>query len=138
MLSQIIVNRYRYHLPEYRQVKQYADMGVKMPTSTINDWVHATAEKLSPLYEALRKDIRSSQYLQIDEVPWRIADQKGKSRKGYAWQFLDNWPESHGLYFLYLGGSRGGHIPRAELSGYKGAIQVTGMRCTIILKSKRM
>ena len=126
MLSQIIVSKYRYHLPEYRQVKQYADMGVKMPTSTINDWVHATAEKLSPLYEALRKDIRSSQYLQIDEVPWRIADQKGKSRKGYAWQFLDNWPESHGLYFLYLGGSRGGHIPRAELSGYKGAIQVDG------------
>ena len=99
-------------------------MGVKMPTSTINDWVHATAEKLSPLYEALRKDIRSSQYLQIDEVPWRIADQNGKSRKGYAWQFLDNWPKSHGLYFLYLGGSHGGHIPRAELSDYKGAIQV--------------
>lgn len=35
-------------------------------------------------------------------------------------------PDSHGLYFLYLGGSRGGHIPRAELSDYSGAVQVDG------------
>lgn len=126
MLAQILVNKYRYHLPEYRQVKQYAELGVKLPTSTINDWVHAAADKLSPLYESLRNDIRSGNYLQVDEVPWRIADQKGKSRKGYAWQFLDSRPDSHGLYFYYLGGSRAGSIPRAELSGYKGAVQVDG------------
>lgn len=126
MLAQILINKYRHHLPEYRQAKQYAELGLKLPTSTINDWVHAAADKLSPLYEALRKDIRSSSYLQVDEVPWRIADQKGKSRKGYAWQFLDSWPDSHGLYFYYLGGSRAGSIPRAELSDYKGAIQVDG------------
>lgn len=126
MLSQIIIDKYRYHLPEYRQVKQYADLGVKLPTSTINDWVHAVASKLEPLYEALRDDIRSSDYLQIDEVPWRIADVARKSRKGYAWQFLDSRPQSHGLYFLYLNGSRAGTVPRAELRNYQGTIQTDG------------
>ncbi len=126
MLSQIIIDKFRYHLPEYRQVKQYADLGVKLPTSTLNDWVHAVASKLDPLYEALRNDIRHSDYLQIDEVPWRIADLKGKSRKGYAWQFLDNRPQSHGLYFLYMNGSRAGEIPRAELRDFQGAIQTDG------------
>ena len=43
--------------------------------------------------------------------------------KGYAWQFLDNRPESHGLYFLYKSGSREGAIPRAELKEFRGAIQ---------------
>jgi len=126
MLAQIVIDKYRYHLPEYRQVKQYADLGVKLPTSTLNDWVHRTAEKLEPLYEALRKDILSGDYLQIDEVPWRIADRPDKSRKGYAWQFLDSRPQSHGLYFLYLNGSRAGAAPRAELRDFHGAIQTDG------------
>ncbi len=126
MLAQIVIDKYRYHLPEYRQVKQYADLGVKLPTSTINDWVHAAASKLEPLYEAQRQDILGSDYLQIDEVPWRIADSPGKSRKGYAWQFLDNRPQSHGLYFLYMNGSRAGTIPRAELRDFRGAIQTDG------------
>ncbi len=128
MLAQIVIDKYRYHLPEYRQAKQYADLGVKLPTSTINDWVHRVAGKVEPLYEALRKDILSGDYLQIDEVPWRIIDQPDKSRKGYAWQFLDNRPESHGLYFLYLNGSRAGAIPRAELRNFHGAIQTDGYR----------
>lgn len=126
MLAQIVIDKYRYHLPEYRQVKQYADLGVKLPTSTINDWIHAVASKLEPLYEALRRDILGSDYLQIDEVPWRIADTPGKSRKGYAWQFLDSRPQSHGLYFLYMNGSRAGTIPRAELRNFHGAIQTDG------------
>ncbi|MDE5871487.1 MAG: IS66 family transposase [Muribaculaceae bacterium] len=126
MLAQIVIDKYRYHLPEYRQIKQYADLGVKLPASTINDWVHAVASKLNPLYEALRGDILGSDYLQIDEVPWRIADTPGKSRKGYAWQFHDSREQSHGLYFLYMNGSRAGTIPRAELRDFRGAIQTDG------------
>lgn len=126
LLSQIIIDKYVYHLPEYRQVQQYKDLGVTFPTSTINDWVHAVAHKLYPLYEALGEDIRSRGYLQIDEVPWRIADRQGKSRKGYAWQFFDATPDSHGLYFYYYKGSRAGTIPRAQLKDFSGAIQTDG------------
>ena len=121
-----MIDKYRYHLPEYRQVRQYADLGLKLPTSTLNGWVHAVASRLEPVYEALRDDVRNSDYLQIDEVPWRIADSPDKSRKGYAWQFLDNRPQSHGLYFLYMNGSRAGTVPRAELRDFRGAIQTDG------------
>lgn len=126
LLAQLVIDKYVYHLPEYRQVKQYADMGVKLPTSTINDWIHAVAAKLYPLYESLGEQIRSRKYLQVDEVPWRIADTQGKSRKGYAWQFFDATPDSHGLYFYYNKGSRAGTIPRAQLKDFCGAIQTDG------------
>lgn len=126
MLAHIVIDKYVYHMPEYRQVKRYADMGVKLPASTINGWVHAVASKLEPLYEAHRRDILQSDYLQVDEVPWRIADSPGKCRKGYAWQMLDARPQSHGTYFLYIKGSRGGAVPRAELRRYRGAIQTDG------------
>lgn len=126
MLSQIIIDKYRYHQPEYRQIKQYADLGLRLPASTLNGWVHAAAARLEPVYEALRRDILRGDYLQIDEVPWRIADGPGKCRHGYAWQFLDARPDSHGTYFLYIGGSRGGAVPRGELLGFRGAIQADG------------
>ena len=74
----------------------------------------------------MRDDIHKSDYLQIDEVPLRIADSPGKSRKGYAWQFLDNRSQSHCLYFLYMNGSRAGTVPRAELRNFRGAIQTDG------------
>lgn len=127
-LAHMVMDKYRYHLPEYRQAKQFSDLGVKLPTSTINNWMHATASKLEPLYEALRREIKASDYLQVDEVPWNIADKSGKCRKGYAWLFLDARPESRGLYFFYLAGTRSGCIPRAELQNYRGAIQTDGYK----------
>ena len=126
LLAQLVIDKYTYHLPEYRQAKMYADLGVKLPTSTINDWIHAVAQKLYPLYESLGEQIRESGYLQVDEVPWRVADSPGKTRKGYAWQFLDANPDPKGLYFYYLKGSRAGEIPRAQLKNYRGAIQTDG------------
>lgn len=68
MLAQIVINKYRYHLPEYRLARQYADLGQELPTSTLNGWVHAVASRLEPVYEALRDDVRNSDYLQIDEA----------------------------------------------------------------------
>ena len=76
VLAQIVIDKYEHHLPEYRQVKILREMGVILPASTVNNWVHATANKLYPLYESLGEDVRASDYLQIDEVPWRIADRK--------------------------------------------------------------
>lgn len=125
-LAQPVIDKYVYHLPEYRQVKQYADMGVKLSASTVNGWMHAVASKLYPLYESLGEQTRSRNCLQVDEVPWRIADVPGKSRKGYAWQFFDATTDSHGLYFHYHKDSRAGTIPRARLRDFHGAIQTDG------------
>ena len=78
VLAQIIIDKYEHHLPEYRQVKMLREMGVVLPASTVNNWVHAVADKLYPLYESLGEDIRNSDYLQIDE------DSRQK-RKVQAW-----------------------------------------------------
>ena len=55
MLAKIVIDKFSHHLPEHRQVKQYSDMGLNLPTSTINDWVHAVAAKLDAVYEAQLK-----------------------------------------------------------------------------------
>ena len=72
MLAQIVIDKYTCHLPEYRQVRQYADLGVRLPASTINDWVHAVANRLYPLYEAHQEDIRSDNIISLYVDPFGI------------------------------------------------------------------
>ena len=128
-LADLVVNKFVHHIPEYRQVKIYKSLGVDMPTSTINDWVHRVANRLYPLYEEQIDAILQSDYLQIDEVPCNIADRKGQPcRKGYVWQFRDMRKPSRGLYFYYHKGSRAGEIPRTQLRYFRGAVQTDGYR----------
>lgn len=97
LLATLIDNKFSHHLPEYRQVKILAGLGIKLPTSTVNDWIHAAANVLYPLYESQRESVLAGGYVQIDEVPWNIADRKGQAcRKGYAWQFRDVSPHPKG------------------------------------------
>ena len=55
VLAQIVIDKYEHHLPEYRQVKMLKEMGVVLPASTVNNRVHATANKLSPPVRELRR-----------------------------------------------------------------------------------
>lgn len=129
LLSTLVDNKYTHHLPEYRQVKMFADYGLKLPTSTVNDWIHATAQALYPLYESQREAVMAGGYLQVDEVPWNIADRKGQPcRKGYAWQFRDVSQSNRGTFFYYYKGSRKGEIPRTQLRDFRGAIQTDGYK----------
>jgi len=129
LLASIAVDKFVNHLPEYRQVKIYKSLGATLPTSTVNDWLHALANRLYPLYESQCELILKSDYLQVDEVPFKIADQKDKAcRNGYAWQFRDVRAQSRGTYFYYYHGSRAGEIPRSQLRNFKGAIQTDGYR----------
>lgn len=129
MLAQLVVNKFTYHIPEHRQAKMLSDLGVTLPRSTMNDWVHAVANLLYPLYEIQCEAVRAGGYLQVDEVPWKIADRPGKAcRAGYAWQFRDVGRSSRGTFFYYHKGSRGGEIARSQLRGYQGIIQTDGYK----------
>lgn len=128
LLSQMAADKFVHHLPEHRQARRLAQQGATIPTSTLNDWMHRMADRLHPLYETLCEAVRHSDYLQVDEVPWRVADRPGRCRMGYAWQFRDASPGARGLYFYYLRGSRAGEIPRAQLRDFHGAVQTDGYK----------
>lgn len=126
LLARVAVDKYVLHLPEYRQVKRLAELGLRLPASTLNDWVHATAARLYPLYESLGEAVRASDYLQVDEVPCRVADRQGACRAAYLWQFLDARPDSCGCYFHCQGGSRSRDVPLGQLRDFRGALQTGG------------
>lgn len=135
LLSQIIVDKFLYHLPEYRQAKRFKELGVPIPTSSINRWVHALADKLYPLYIAQMEEILSSDYIQVDETVHSIADRPGSVRKGYTW-VVRSVPKP-GVFFHYDKGSRSGEVILKLLAGYQGAIQTDGYAAYSIFEDKQ-
>lgn len=124
LLSQIIVDKFLYHIPEYRQVKRFKELGVNITTSSINRWVHLVADKLYPLYIAQMQSVLSSNYIQVDETTHKITDRPGSARKGYIWVVRSVL--SPGVFFYYDKGSRSKNVVIKLLKDYTGALQTDG------------
>ena len=125
LLADILINKYIYHLPFYRQIQKYKELGVLLNDATINDWFAAVCEKLRPLYEWLRVEIMSKDYIQVDESTLPVIDnEKHRAVKGYMWAVRDALGGS--VYFHYDNGSRGGDTARKLIGSYRGAVQTDG------------
>ncbi len=68
LLTQIIYDKFSSHLPFYRQVQRYEQLGMKIPASTLEGWFEATCSLMEPLYEALKAQVLASSYIQCDET----------------------------------------------------------------------
>lgn len=125
LLADIMINKYLYHLPFYRQIQKYKELGVALSDATINDWFVAVCSKIKPLYDKLREEILSRDYIQVDESTLPVIDnEKHSAVKGYIWAVRD---AVHGdVYFYYDNGSRGAETAKKLIGGYRGAIQTDG------------
>ncbi len=85
LLSQIIVDKFLYHIPVYRQAKHFKEIGVDIAISSINRWVYALADKLYPLSIAQMRRVLSTNFIQVDETTHKITDRLGSAHKGYIW-----------------------------------------------------
>lgn len=125
LLADILINKYIYHLPFYRQIQKYKELGVLLNDSTINDWFTSVCERLRPLYDKLREQIMSSDYIQVDESTLPVIDnEKHRAVKGYMWAVRNALTGD--VYFHYDMGSRSGDTARKLIGGYRGAVQTDG------------
>lgn len=125
LLALILIQKYVDHLPLYRQIEQFKRLGVEIPASTMSDWVALCCNLLDPLYEALKKKILQSGYLQADETTIKVLDNniKGKTHLGYYWVYRD--PVSGMVLFDYRKG-RGREGPEEVLKTFNGYLQSDG------------
>ena len=134
LLAQIVIDKYVDHLPIYRQVQRFEREGMKLPISTLADWISGTCHLLEPLYELHRKLVLSSDYLQADETPIKVLDKDKKARptgssgrvathRGYHWVY--HAPVSRLVLFDYREG-RGREGPNECLRDFSGFLQTDG------------
>jgi transposase len=125
LLTMIFINKYIYHLPLYRTLNQIRQMGVSLPSSTLESWVKLGAQLLQPLYAVHRLHVFSEIYQMIDESPIKVQDKdkKGACHQGYMW--VRYAPLSKSALFEYYK-SRSSNGPIDDLSTFKGYIQTDG------------
>jgi transposase len=137
LLAHLLVSKYQDHLPFYRQIEMFRRQGVSIAAATINGWFSSAIDLLEPLYETLKKEILSSDYIQIDEttIPVMDKDHPGATRKGYHW--IIRAPEERKLYFHYDQGSRAQRVAIDILKDFKGAVQSDGYGAYNIYENKK-
>lgn len=125
LLSVIFTDKYIYHLPLYRILKRFIQMGVHIPSSTLESWVKLGAQLLHPLYAVHRLHVFREVYQMIDESPIKVQDKdkKGACHQGYMW--VRYAPLSKAVLFEYYQ-SRSTKGPIDDLSTFKGYVQTDG------------
>ena len=125
LLAQIVIDKYVDHLPVYRQVQRFEREGMKLPISTLADWISGTCDLLGPLYELHRQQVLSVNYIQADETPIKVLDKakKGTTHRGYYWVY--HAPLSRLVLFDYREG-RGREGPGECLKDFTGYLQTDG------------
>ena len=85
LLTMIFIHKFIYHLPLYRILKQIIQMGVPLPSSTLESWVKLAAGLLRPLYALHRLYVFRELYQMIDEPPIKVQDKDkpGACHQGY-------------------------------------------------------
>src|SRR6201997_1799216 len=68
MVAHVLVGKYAWHLPLYRQAQMLASQGIEIDRSTLAFWVGYAAAELAPLVTRLREILLGSARLAVDET----------------------------------------------------------------------
>jgi len=125
LLAMIFTHKYVFHLPLYRILQQINQMGMSLPSSTLESWVKLGAELLTPLFAVHRLHVFRESYQMIDESPIKVQDKdlKGACHQGYMW--VRYAPLSRSVLFDYYP-SRSAREPIADLNTFSGFVQTDG------------
>ena len=131
MVASVLVAKYGWHLPLYRQAKMLASQGIELDRSTLAFWVGYAAAELMPLYERLKANLLASAKLAVDETPVPVLDPgRGKTKTGYFWAIArDDRPwggtDPPAVVYTYAPGRGGEHLEKL-LANYRGIVQCDG------------
>jgi transposase len=86
MVASVLVAKYAWHLPLYRQTQMLAAQGLDIKRSILAFWVGYAAAELKPIYLRLRELILTSGKIAVDETVAPVLDPgRGRTKKRLNW-----------------------------------------------------
>ena len=125
LLAQVIIDKYVDHLPLYRQEQRFSRVGITLAPSTLCNWKSGVCNLITPLYDAMVKEVLQTNYLHADETPLKVLDQdkKGTTHRGYFWVYHNS---HHKIVIFDYRKGRGREGPSEILKAFKGHLQTDG------------
>jgi transposase len=130
-LAHVLVGKYADHCPLYRQSQILARSGIDIERSTLANWVGKAAFHLTPVFEHLAEQLKTSTKLFMDETTAPVLDPgRGRTKTGYLWALARDdraWQggDPPGVVYYYAPG-RNGEYAQTFLEGFNGILQIDG------------
>jgi len=125
-LAGLVIDKFRSHLPLYRQHQRLLDSGVQLSRGTLTNLVHHTIDLLEPIYYAMLSSILQSKVLTMDETPIKAGrdKKKHKMKTGYFWPIYGDQEE---VAFIFAN-TRGSPVVKETLGAFCGTLVSDGYK----------
>lgn len=122
-ITGLIIDKFLYHLPLYRQHQKLQLSGITLSRSTLTNYVHRAALLLKPIYEAILRHILQSKVLAMDETPVKAGrKKKGKMQQAWYWPLLGDQDE----IAFHFSASRARKVVDGLLQDFQGTLVTDG------------
>jgi transposase len=123
LLAGMLVDKFRYHLPLYRQHQRMKAAGIDVSRASLTNWTLRAIALLEPIYDAQRASVLASDVLAMDETPIRAGRKaKGKMKTAYFWPMYGDQDE---VVFPFAA-SRAHRNVEAFLGDFEGTLLTDG------------
>ena len=127
LLSAIFEHKFEYHLPYYRQEKQFKRIGVDISRQDMANWQQQVHVKLAPLLGLMKETVKSGPVIQMDETTVQVIGEEDRkdTQNSYMWLARGGPPGKKAAWYEYHK-TRAGEYAKDFLEGYSGYLQTDG------------
>lgn len=125
LLAGLLVDKFQFHLPLYRQHQRIQQAGITVSRSTLTNLVKRAVDLLRPIVDAQTDNVLRSRVLAMDETPikaghqGRAGPQKGTMRTGWFWPLYGDADE---VVFTYSNSRGRAHIEQVLNQQFSGTL----------------
>ena len=127
LLASVVVEKYGYGMPLYRQEYKFDQMGVDLTRQTMARWVVRSAEACMPVWNVLCERLLDSFYVSADETHTQVLKEAGRKPESKSWMWVRCVPTGKNKIVLFdYDPHRSGEVAKRLLEHFKGFVQVDG------------
>jgi transposase len=135
LLASVVVEKYGYGMPLYRQEYKFNQMGVELTRQTMARWVVKSAEACMPVWNILCDRLLESFYVSCDETHTQVLNEAGRKAESKSWMWVRCVPVGKNKIVLFdYDPHRSAEVAKRLLQEFKGYLQVDGYASYNILE----
>lgn len=124
LLAGMLVDKFCYHLPLYRQHQRIAQGGIQLSRTSLSNWSGRAIDLLRPIAAAQHAHILAGKVVAMDETPIKAGREKpGKMRQAYLWPL---YGEDDEIAFHYAATREHRHVAQILGPDFTGTLLSDG------------